>query len=146
MVELTEAPIGSGPVIDRVRSSEAGAVCLFLGTVRELTAGRATSWLEYEAYEHMALRKLEEIERRARERNSLVDVAIVHRLGRLDPGEVAVAVAVSAAHRDAAFGACSWIMDTIKHEAPIWKREHWADGAEEWIHPGLDDGSTPRVE
>ena len=138
MVEITTGPIDHATVTDRVRSNRAGAVCLFLGTVRELTGDRRTIALEYEAYAGMAERKLAEIETEARVRWPIVDVAIVHRVGPLDLGEIAVAIAVSCPHRRAAFEACEWLMDTIKQEVPIWKKEQWADGTEEWVHPGLD--------
>ncbi len=138
MVEITEEPIDYPAVAEGVRSNLAGAVCLFLGTVRELTGERVTRALEYEAYPVMARQKLVELEAEARGRWPVLDVAIVHRVGKLELGEVAVAVAVSSPHRDASFVACRWLMDTIKEVVPIWKKEEWADGGREWVHPGLD--------
>jgi molybdopterin synthase catalytic subunit len=137
MVELTETIIEHSAVTDRVRSHGAGAVCTFLGTVREMTAGRQTLSLEYEAYPEMALKKMQELEAEARSRWPIIDVAIVHRLGHLDLGEISVAVAVSCPHRNQAFEACRWLIDTLKEIVPIWKREFWADGREEWVHPGI---------
>jgi molybdopterin synthase catalytic subunit len=137
MIELTDAPIDYQALTERVRSNRAGAVCLFLGTVRAHTGDRRTTELEYEAYRRMAEAKLAELEAEARRRWPIVESAIVHRLGRLDPGEVSVAVAVSCPHRRQAFEACGWLIDTLKEVVPIWKKERWADGTEEWVHPGL---------
>ena len=137
MVEITEAPIEFAAVAERVRSDLAGAVCVFLGTVREMTGERRTASLEYEAYPVMAARKMEELEAEARRRWPIIEVVIVHRVGHLDLGEISVAVAVSTAHRGHAFEACRWLIDTLKEVVPIWKKELWADGTEEWVHPGL---------
>ena len=138
MIEITDAPIDFAAVTDSVRSTRAGAVCLFLGTTREVTGEKRTVTLDYEAYGSMARSKLAELEAEARRRWEVLDVAIVHRVGRVGPGEISVAVAVASAHRDRAFEACRWLIDTLKAVVPIWKRETWADGAEEWVHPGLD--------
>jgi molybdopterin synthase catalytic subunit len=137
MIEITEAPIDHAIVTDRVRSNQAGAVCTFLGTVREMTGDRKTLSLDYEAYPEMARRKLAEIESQARARWPIIDAAVVHRVGHLELGEISVVVAVSCPHRHDAFEACSWLIDTLKEVVPIWKREIWADGTEEWVHPGL---------
>jgi len=138
MVEITEAPLDHAALTDRVRHDNAGAVCSFLGTVREMTGERRTVALEYEAYPEMASRKLAELEAEARGRWPLIEVVLAHRVGRLDLGEVSVVVAVSSPHRADAFEACRWLIDTLKEVVPIWKRESWADGGEEWVHPGLD--------
>lgn len=138
MVEITEAPLDHAALTNRVRHDNAGAVCSFLGTVREMTGERRTVALEYEAYPEMASRKLAELEAEARRRWPLIEVVLAHRVGRLDLGEVSVVVAVSSPHRADAFEACRWLIDTIKEVVPIWKRESWADGGEEWVHPGLD--------
>jgi molybdopterin synthase catalytic subunit len=138
MIEITDSPIDHAALTDRVRSYNAGAVCTFLGTVREITGERRTMLLEYEAYPEMARRKLEELEAEARRRWPVIDAAIVHRVGRLDLGEISVVVAISCPHRHQAFDACRWVIDTLKDVVPIWKKEVWADGTEEWVHPGLD--------
>jgi molybdopterin synthase catalytic subunit len=139
MVELTNEPIDSAAVLARVASNQAGAVVLFLGTTREMTGDRRTLSLDYECYPEMAEKKMAELETKARERWSLVEIAIVHRLGHLDLGEASVAIAVSSAHRQAAFEAGKWLIDTLKEVVPIWKKENWADGTCEWVHP--DGGS-----
>lgn len=143
MIAITREPIDHAAITESVRSNLAGAVCSFLGTVRELTQGKQTSSLEYEAYPAMALKKLEELAVEARHRWPIVTLAIVHRVGPLELGEIAVVVAVSCPHRGESFEACKWLMDTIKEVVPIWKRELWADGTEEWVHPGVAPGPAP---
>jgi molybdopterin synthase catalytic subunit len=135
MIELTEQPIDMQAVTDSVRSTAAGAVVLFLGTVREFTNGTQTSFLEYAAYPQMAVSQLQQLCSEAQFRFDLVNVSVVHRTGRLGLGEISVAVAVSAAHRGQAFSAGQWLMDELKQRVPIWKKEHYADGREEWQHP-----------
>ena len=140
MIEITENTIDFEAVTNSVRSNLAGAVCLFLGTVREMTAGRQTSSLDYEAYPGMARKKMSELECEARIRWPAIEVAIVHRVGHLELGDVSVAVAVSTPHRGQSFEACRWIIDTLKEIVPIWKKEVWTDGSEEWVHPGMESG------
>lgn len=135
MTELTNQKIDTAGLLDRVQSTAAGAVVLFLGTTREVTGGRGTESLDYEAYPEMAARKLAELESEARRRWPVIECCVVHRLGHLLPGEASVAVAVSTAHRDDAFNAGRWLIDTIKQEVPIWKRENWTDGSTDWVHP-----------
>lgn len=137
MIQLNHDPIDSSEVLESVQSPEAGAVVLFLGTTREFTAGRQTESLDYESYGEMAVRKLEELEQQARQQWSLTEVTIVHRLGHLGIGEASVAIAVSAPHRKDAFTAGQWLIDTLKEIVPIWKKENWADGTSEWVHPGM---------
>jgi molybdopterin synthase catalytic subunit len=137
MIEITTSAIDSAAVTERVRSPLAGAVCTFLGTVRELTGGRRTVALTYEAYPEMARKKLAELEDEARRRWPVIEAVIVHRIGDLGLGEISVAVAVSCPHRDHAFEACRFLIDTLKEVVPIWKKEIWADGTAEWVHPGL---------
>lgn len=138
MVEITESPLDHAALTERVRHANAGAVCTFLGTVREMTGGRRTVHLDYEAYPEMAAKKLAELEAEARRRWPLIEVALAHRTGKLELGDVSVVVAVSCPHRGDSFEACRWLIDTLKEVVPIWKRERWADGREEWIHPGLE--------
>ena len=137
MIQLNHDPIDSSQVLASVQSPQAGAVVLFLGTTREFTAGRQTESLDYESYGEMAARKLEELEQQARQQWSLTELTIVHRLGHLEIGEASVAIAVSAPHRKDAFTAGQWLIDTLKEIVPIWKKENWADGTSEWVHPGM---------
>lgn len=138
MIQLTREPIDEAALIASVRSAQAGAIVLFLGTTREFTAGRQTASLQYDGYAPMAEKKLAELESQARERWPLVECAIVHRLGEVPLAETSVAIAVSSPHRQAAFDAGNWLIDTLKQVVPIWKQEHYADGATEWVHPGLN--------
>jgi molybdopterin synthase catalytic subunit len=140
MIEITDSPIDHAAATERVRSHQAGAICTFLGTVRELTGSRRTVALSYEAYPEMALKKLAELEAEARGRWPIIELVVIHRVGQLDLGEVSVAVAVSCPHRQQAFEACQWLIDTLKEVVPIWKKENWADGSQEWVHPGLVPG------
>jgi len=143
MIQLTYHRIDVAAVLDAVRSPAAGAVVLFLGTVRERTEDRRTLGLEYECYAEMAERILVALETEAIQRWALAGCSIVHRLGELTVGETSVAIAVSAAHRGPAFEAGQWLIDRIKEIVPIWKREHWADGQSQWVHPGLDAPAAP---
>jgi len=136
MIQLTQSPIDTRRVLEAVRAPAAGAVVLFVGTVREMTGGRRTVSLDYECYTEMARQQLAQLEADVRERWDLVNSAAVHRLGHLDVGEISVAVAVSSAHRHAAFEAAAWLIDRIKEVVPIWKRENYADGTHDWVHPG----------
>jgi molybdopterin synthase catalytic subunit len=135
MTELTSTTIDVARLLEQAQTPAAGAVALFLGTTRETTGGRSTASLDYQCYPEMAQRKLAELEAEARRRWPIIECCVVHRLGNLQPGEVSVAVAVSTPHRSDAFAAARWLIDTVKMEVPIWKRENWADGAADWIHP-----------
>jgi molybdopterin synthase catalytic subunit len=135
MIALIREPIDHEALTERVRGPHWGAVVTFLGTVRDLTGDRVTVSLDYEAYARMAETKLAEIEADTRSRWPIGDIAIVHRLGRLEVGEVSVAVAVSCPHRADAFAACKHAIDRLKELAPIWKREHGPAGETEWVHP-----------
>lgn len=152
MIQLTPDPIDYDALTESVRSPQAGAVVLFLGTVREFTAGRQTVALDYEAYSAMAIRKMEELVEQARAQWPIVHAAIVHRLGRMELGDVSVAVAVSTPHRHQAFDAGRFLIDQLKIVVPIWKKENWADGTTEWVHPGsgspgfLNPGASPAGE
>src|SRR5688500_19710796 len=137
MISLTNQPIDPQQILSSVASHAAGAVVLFLGTTRENTQGRRTASLDYECYPEMAEKKLAELEAEARRRWPLTGCVIVHRLGHLELGEASIAIAVGSPHRQDAFEAGKWLIDTIKEDVPIWKRENWADGTSEWVHPGL---------
>ena len=136
MIRLTHEVIDYQALTESVRRPGCGAVVTFLGTVRDLTGERVTVALDYEAYPAMAEKKMAEIEADTRSRWPVGDVALVHRLGRLEIGDVSVAVAVSCPHRAAAFEACRHAIDRLKELVPIWKKENWADGGTEWVHPG----------
>jgi molybdopterin synthase catalytic subunit len=136
MIRLTRTPIDYHVLTEQVRQNHCGAVVTFLGTVRDLTGDRTTLALEYDAYAGMAESKLAEIEADTRRRWQVGDIVLEHRLGHLQVGEISVAVAVSCPHRADAFAACRHAIDRLKELVPIWKKEHWADGTTDWVHPG----------
>ena len=142
MFLLTDLPIDYHSLTETVRSPQSGAVVLFLGTVRELTQGRRTVALDYEGYPQMAEAKLAELEAAARARWPIERVAIAHRLGHLELGDISVAIAVSCPHRKEAFEAGQFLIDELKVQVPIWKQENWDDGTKECIHPGPENGPS----
>lgn len=136
MIELVREPIDVTRLLAAVPAD--GAVCTFLGVVRNEHGGRRVLRLEYEAFEEMALALLREIAEEASRRFPVSRVRLVHRLGRLEVGEASVAVAVSAPHRAEAFDACRFVVDALKATVPIWKREFYEDGAA-WLEgPGTN--------
>ncbi|CEG29259.1 molybdopterin converting factor subunit 2 [Bacillus sp. B-jedd] len=142
MFEIAKEPIDIQSVIDKVVQREAGAITTFIGTVRELTKGKKTLYLIYEAYEAMAVKKLEQIGREIEERWAGSKVAISHRVGKLDITDIAVVIAVSTPHRADAYEANRYAIERIKEIVPIWKKEHWEDG-EEWVGNQLETVSYP---
>jgi molybdopterin synthase catalytic subunit len=128
-VRIVHERIVADEIIPPLQRPEDGAVTLFDGMVRNHSRGRTTLYLEYEAYEAMALKKMEELAAEALTRYPVRNVALVHRLGHLEVGESSVLVAVFSAHRAAAFDACRWLIDTLKQTVPIWKKEFFVDGA-----------------
>jgi molybdopterin synthase catalytic subunit/molybdopterin converting factor small subunit len=135
IAELTAAPLDLGRLVARVADPGAGAIATFVGTVRDSARGREVRWLEYEAFEEMAVSELEQVARDVVARNGCIRAAIAHRTGRCEIGEASVMIAVSAAHRHAALTACQEAIDQLKVSVPIWKKELYA-GGEEWITQG----------
>lgn len=129
IVEITDAVIDTAMVTAGMKAGSDGAVCVFDGIVRDHTRGRRTLYLDYEAYREMALEQMRGLAAEAATRFGVRDVAVVHRLGRLMVGETSVLVVVASAHRGAAFDACRWLIDTLKKQVPIWKKEVFVDGA-----------------
>jgi molybdopterin synthase catalytic subunit/molybdopterin converting factor small subunit len=151
-VQIVREQIAVEAVVARLKRPADGAAVIFDGVVRDNTRGRRTLYLEYEAYEAMALKQMESLAAEARARFAVRGVSIVHRLGRLQIGETSVLIVVAAAHRGAAFEACRWIIDTLKKTVPIWKKEYFEDGAvwadgeafpEEIRSPGGPAGQRP---
>ena len=130
---VTHKPLDPALLVALVEAPDMGAVVTFAGIVRNNFGGRATAYLEYEAYESMAVVVLEQLAGEARATWGTGAIAIHHRVGRLEIGDMAVLIVVAAAHRHEAFAAAEWLMDRIKEVAPIWKKEIWADGASEWV-------------
>lgn len=142
LFEISKEPINTQSVIDKVVQREAGAITTFIGTVRELTYGKKTLYLVYEAYESMAVKKLAQIGDEIEERWEGSKVAITHRVGKLDITDVAVVIAVSTPHRADAYEANRYAIERIKEIVPIWKKEHWEDG-QEWIGNQLETVPYP---
>lgn len=126
---IVRNPIDTQAVVADLKRGEDGAVVVFEGVVRNQTRGRKTLHLDYESYVEMALRQMESLAEQALKQFRIRDVALVHRLGRLEIGETSLLIVVASAHRAAAFDACRWLVDTLKRTVPIWKKEYFADGA-----------------
>jgi molybdopterin synthase catalytic subunit len=133
---ITAEPLNVQQCIDWVSAPECGGIDVFIGTVRSMTKGKAVQRLEFEAYEKMALKEMKKIAEAAVQKWPVHKIAIHHRTGTLQVGDIPVIIAVSSAHRDAAFDACRYAIDTLKQTVPIWKKEVFEDG-EVWIaaHP-----------
>jgi MoaE-MoaD fusion protein len=151
-IRIVRERIDTEAVVEVLKRPQDGAAVIFDGVVRDYTRGRRTLYLDYEAYEAMALKQMESLALEARERFAVRGVSIVHRLGRLEIGETSVLIVVAAAHRGGAFEACRWIIDTLKKTVPIWKKEYFEDGAvwadgeafpEEIRRPGGTAGKHP---
>jgi molybdopterin converting factor subunit 1 len=132
VLDIVRAPIRPEALVEQLQQPEDGAVVVFSGVVRNHTRARKTLHLEYEAYEPMALKKMGEIEETIRRQWPVTRLGIVHRLGRLEIGEASVVIVVTSAHRQVAFEACQFAIDTLKKIVPIWKKEFFADG-EVWV-------------
>lgn len=128
-VRIVREPISTQAELDSLKLPEDGAAVIFEGVVRNNTRGRHTLYLDYEAYEAMALKQMEALVEQARSQFAVREAALVHRLGRLEIGETSVLIVVASAHRGPAFEACRWIIDTLKKTVPIWKKEYFEDGA-----------------
>jgi len=134
--QVTEEPLDPQRLVNLVRRDESGAVALFYGVVRNHSQGRRVLYLEYDAYPSLAVKKMHQVAEEARSRWDITDIAISHRIGRLEVGETSLLVVVSAPHRREAFEACHYAVDRIKEIVPVWKKEVW-EGGESWVegHP-----------
>jgi molybdopterin synthase catalytic subunit/molybdopterin converting factor small subunit len=128
-VEIVRQKIDVQLIANALKHASDGACAVFEGIVRDNTRGRRTLYLDYEAYEEMALKQMSELREQALQKFAVRDIALVHRLGRLQIGETSVLIVVASAHRAAAFEACRWLIDTLKKTVPIWKKEYFEDGA-----------------
>jgi molybdopterin synthase catalytic subunit len=131
------APIELQSAYDLADNGANGAVVVMSGMVRNQTEGRPVEYLEYQAYEPMALRVFEQIASEVSQKWPIVTRTIIHhRIGKLRVGEISVLIAIGSPHRGEAFAACQYTIDTLKHQAPIWKKEHWSDGSSSWVSIG----------
>ena len=142
LFEILDQPIDIEKVRQKVEDRNAGAITVFIGTVREMTKGKKTLRLEYQAYPSMAVKMFEQIAGEINERWPDAKIAITHRVGRLDISDVAVVIAVSSPHRKIAYEANEYAINRIKQIVPIWKKEHWEDGTE-WIGDQLENVPYP---
>lgn len=142
MIELIHGPLQPERCIEAVRRSGSGGIVTFIGAVRDLSEGKAVEFLEYEAYEPMALAKIHQVIEEAESRWPVKSMAIQHRLGRLEVGDDAVVIAVSCPHRAEAFDACRYAIDRLKEIVPIWKKEH-GEGGEVWVGGPTAELSSP---
>jgi molybdopterin synthase catalytic subunit len=139
---ITFAPLSIDEVYRRVDDAANGAIVVMSGMVRNQTEGQPVVALEYQAYEPMAIEVFKQIAAEIRQTwIEVTHIAIVHRTGKLQVGEISVLVAIGCPHRTEAFAACKYAIDTLKHNAPIWKKEHWADGSTSWVSIGACEQS-----
>lgn len=135
-IVLQDKPLELTAIVSLVQAPSCGAIDVFIGTARDHTRGKSVLYLDFEAYEPMAIRELRAIADRARQQWPVHKLAIYHRTGKVEIGEAAVIIAVSTPHREAAFAACKFVIDTLKETVPIWKKEVFEDGSV-WVaaHP-----------
>lgn len=132
MIAIADSPINIQECIDAAQSERAGAVDVFIGTVRNHNKDKSVVRLEFETYDSMAVKKMQELADEAQARWNTEKIVMVHRKGVLSIGDVAVVIAVATPHRAASFEACKWLIDTLKQVVPIWKKEVY-DSGEEWL-------------
>jgi len=134
-IELSPSPLSAATAVDFATDPSAGGIDLFLGTTRgeKNTAGKDLIALDYEAYPEMAVGQMRDLAVRARDQWPILKLVLLHRTGRVGVGEPSVVIAVSTAHRAASFEACRWLIDTLKTEVAVWKKEVWADGSTSWV-------------
>jgi molybdopterin synthase catalytic subunit len=143
-IELTRQPIQTDELLSRVQNEDCGAVVLFIGTTRRKTKTgdgnvRTTATLYYDAYEPMAKKALATLFEECKQQWPIHAAGVIHRLGEVPVSQASIALAVSSPHRADGYAASVWLMDQIKTVVPIWKREIYQDGSEEWVHPGADE-------
>ena len=139
-IDILPTPLDSARAIAFVAAPEAGGIDVFLGTTRseKSSDGRELIALEYEAYHEMALQQMHDLARVARGKHPVAKIAMLHRIGRVAIAEPSVVIAVSCPHRGQAFDACRLLIDELKKQVTIWKKEIWADGSTSWVDPGAN--------
>lgn len=143
LFDIVDKPIDVEEVRQKVTDRNAGAITVFIGTVREMTKGKKTLHLEYQAYPSMAIKMFEQISKEIQEQWPEAKIAITHRVGHLEISDIAVVIAVSSPHRKIAYEANEYAIDRIKQIVPIWKKEYWEDGTE-WIGDQLENVPYPK--
>jgi molybdopterin synthase catalytic subunit len=137
MIEITQERIDASKLLELATDESCGATVMFLGTTRRWTGDTETSFLEYEAYADMAKEKMIELAQQAQSTWPIKRLCVVHRIGRVELKEPSVAIVVSTPHRAEAFQAGQWLIDELKKQVPIWKKEWFADRPSQWVHPTL---------
>jgi molybdopterin synthase catalytic subunit len=134
-IEILDTPLSVDAAVKFVTDPTAGGIDVFLGTTRfeKSDYGQSLLALDYEAYTEMAIARLEQLAKQAGAKWPIIKMAVLHRVGRVAPGEPSVIIAVSCPHRAEAFDACRWLIDQLKVDVPIWKKEIWADGTGSWV-------------
>lgn len=145
MFVITQDPLDPKALVDFVRRDESGAVALFYGVVRNTSEDRRVLYLEYDAYPSMAVKKMREVAQEVRGHWPITEIAVAHRIGRLEIGETSLLVAVSSSHRREAFEACHYAVDRIKQIVPVWKKEVWESG-EAWVEGHMVPEAEPAAE
>lgn len=138
LIEIVDGPIEVDRIIAQCQESRSGAICVFVGTTRQFTKGVETEYLEYESHREMALAQMKLLVQEVRGLWPVNRCAAIHRLGRVDIAEPSIVVAVSSPHRKESFEACESLVDRIKTEVAIWKREYYKDQPAQWVHPTTD--------
>ena len=138
MIKIVENPIDCSEVLQSVYRDDCGANLLFTGTTRNITGDTETKYLIYDCYQEMAISEMNSLCDQAKAKWPVKEISVVHRMGRVDIGEVSIAVAISGQHRGETFSAGQWIIDELKKKVPIWKQENGVDGSKKWVHPGVD--------
>jgi molybdopterin synthase catalytic subunit len=144
-IDITSEPLSVDAAVRSVTHPDVGGIDVFLGTTRSETSSeqKKLASLDYEAYADMAMGQMRDLAARARQRWPILRLAVLHRIGRVAVGEPSVIIAVACPHRAEAFEACRWLIDALKAEVAIWKREVWADGSSSWVRGHAVEGPTP---
>ena len=143
MIDLTDQPLDLASMTSHLHDSAAGGVCVFIGVTRaEKSDGRELLALDYSAYEEMARKQLADLAERAKAKWPIQKLVLVHRLGRVDVGEASVVIGVATPHRPESFEACRWLIDTLKSELAVWKKDLWQGGDTSWTKPNQESFTT----
>ena len=143
MIDLTDQPLDLAPMMAHLHAASAGGVCVFVGVTREDQQGdQKLLALDYSAYDAMARKQLEDLADRARAKWPIQRLVLVHRIGRVALAEPSVVVGVATPHRPESFEACRWLIDTLKSELTVWKKDIWQGGGESWTKPNKESFST----
>lgn len=142
MIQITSNAIDFQNILASVNDDDCGANLLFTGTTRRTTGEQKTDFLVYECYEEMAVKEIQTLCDLAKSKWPVKKISVAHRIGKVDVGEISIALAIAGPHRKETFAAGEWLIDELKKKVPIWKQENGTDGSKEWVHPGVKSEST----